>query len=220
MGLDCRTASLLSLEATSSNSMQSGSKELHLITPCCGLLQPLPSSLSVTQEKQLSLVRLHMTLKSTYHNYYSDLAVDNASVPQAISIKIKSSKTDQCRRGYKVVLGRTDNCLCPVSALLSYLAIRGNSPGPLFHWQNKTPLSKPKFVEHVRQALLSANLPAHLYAGHSFQIGAATTAVAAGIKDSTIQTLGRWKSSSYLLYIRLNPSHMASLSSTLAQCSI
>ena len=161
-----------------------------------------------------------MTLKSTYHNYYSDLAVDNASVPQAISIKIKSSKTDQCRRGYKVVLGRTDNCLCPVSALLSYLAILGNSPGPLFHWQNKTPLSKPKFVEHVRQALLSANLPAHLYAGHSFRIGAATTTVAAGIEDSTIQTLGRRKSSSYLLYIRLNNSHMVSLSSTLAQCSI
>ena len=154
------------------------------------------------------------------HLSYSDLAVDNTSAPQAISIKIKTSKTDQCRRGYKIVLGHTNNCLCPVSALLSYLALRGNSPGPLFHWQNKTPLSKPKFVDHVRQALLSANLPAHLYAGHSFRIGAATTAAAAGIEDSTIQTLGRWKSSSYLLYIRLNPSHMASLSSTLAQCSI
>ena len=155
------------------------------------------------------------------HLSYANLAVDNTSAPQVISIKIKTSKTDQCRRGYKVVLGRTDNCLCPVSALLSYLAILGNSPGPLFHWQNKTPLSKPKFVEHVRQALLSANLPAHLYAGHSFRIGAATTAAAAGIEDSTIQTLGRWKSSSYLLYIRLIlVIRMASLSSTLAQCSI
>ena len=154
------------------------------------------------------------------HLSYSDFAVDNTSAPQAISIKIKTSKTDQCRRGYTVVLGCTNNCLFPVSALLSYLALRENSPGPLFHWQNKTPLSKPKFVDHVRQALLSANLPAHLYAGHSFRIGTATTAAVAGIEDSTIQTLGRWKSSSYLLYIRLNPSHMASLSLTLAQCSI
>ena len=152
---------------------------------------------------------------------YSNLAVDDALALQAISIKIKTSKTDQCRSGYKVVLGRTDNCLCPVSALLSYLALRENFSGPLFHWQNKTPLSKPKFVEDVRKALLSANLPAHLYAGHSFCIGAATTAAAAGIEDSTIQTLGRWKSSSYLLHIRLNPHHMASLSrSTLAQCTI
>ena len=83
------------------------------------------------------------------HLSYSDLAVDNASVPQVISIQLKTSKTDQCRRGYKVVLGRTNNCLCPVSALLSYLSLRGSSPGPLFHWQNKTPLSKPKFVEQV-----------------------------------------------------------------------
>ena len=97
------------------------------------------------------------------HLSYSDLAVDDALAPQAISIKIKTSKTDQCRRGYNVVLGRTDNCLCPVSALLFYLALHGNLPEPLFHWQNKTPLSKPKFVEHVRKALLSADLPAHLY---------------------------------------------------------
>ena len=89
------------------------------------------------------------------HLSYSNLAVDDALAPQAISIKIKISKTDQCRRGYKVVLGSTDNCLCPVSALLSYLALRGNLPGPLFHWQNKIPLSKPKFVEHVQKALIS-----------------------------------------------------------------
>jgi len=80
--------------------------------------------------------------------------------------------------------------------------------------------SKSKFVEEVRQGLLSANLPAHLYAGHSFHIGAATTAASAGIEDSTIQTLGRWHSSSYLLYIRLNPAHLANLSSTMARCSI
>ena len=154
------------------------------------------------------------------HLSYSDLAVDDALAPQAISIKIKTSKTDQCRRGYKVVLGRTNNCLCPVSALLSYLALYRNLPGPLFHWQNKIPLSKPKFVEHVRKTLLSANIPARLYAGQSFCIGAATTAATAGMEDSTIQTLGRWKSSSYLLYIRLNPHHMASLSSTLAQYAV
>ena len=38
----------------------------------------------------------------------------------------------------------------------------------------------------------------------------------AGIQDSTIQTLGWWKSTSHLLYIRMDPRQLASLSSSLA----
>ena len=154
------------------------------------------------------------------HLSFSDLAVDNALAPQVISINLKRSKSDQFMMGVKLVLGRTNNNLCPVTALLTYLSHRGNSPGPLFRWDNQKPLSKSKFVDHVRQALLAANIPAHLYTGHSFRIGAATTAASAGIEDSTIQTLGRWQSSAYLLYIKLHPSHLATLTSTMATCPI
>jgi len=154
------------------------------------------------------------------HLSFSDLAVDNALAPNAISINLKQSKTDQLRKGVKLVIGRTNDDLCPISALLSYLSHRGNTPGPLFQWDNQMPLSKSKFVEHVHQALVAANIPAHLFTGHSFRIGAATTAASAGIEDSTIQTLGRWKSSAYLSYIRLNPSHLAKISSTMALCPI
>ena len=125
------------------------------------------------------------------HLSLSDLAVDNTQAPQVISIKLKRSKTDH-----------------------------GDSPGPLFRWANREPLTKTKFVDHVRKGLITANIPAHLYTGHSFRIGAATIAASVGIEDSTIQTLGRWKSSAYLLYIKLNPSHLATLSSTMAKCSI
>ena len=110
--------------------------------------------------------------------------------------------------------------ICAQSLLCCHIYLTGNFPGPLFCWKNKIPLSKSNFVSHVRLGLLRANLPADKYAGHSFRIGAATTAASAGIEDSTIQTLGRWQSSSYLLYIRLDPRHMASLSSTLAKWSI
>ena len=123
-------------------------------------------------------------------------------------------------KGVKLVVGRTQDNLCPVTALLSYLMIRGDTPGVLFRWDGHKPLSKSKFLDHVCRALLLANIPAHLYIGHCFRIGTATTAVSAGITDSTIQTLGQWKSSAYLLYVRLSPSHLANLSSTMARCFI
>ena len=40
------------------------------------------------------------------------------------------------------------------------------------------------------------------YTGHSFWIGAATTAAACGLLESLIKTLGGWESSAYMLYIR------------------
>ena len=50
------------------------------------------------------------------------------------------------------------------------------------------------------------------YVGHSFQIGAASTAAAVGVEDSLIQTLGRWKSSAYLSYVLVPRERLASVS--------
>ena len=47
-------------------------------------------------------------------------------------ISLKHSKTDQFGQGSKIYLGRTKNDLCPVAAILAYLALRGNIQGPLF----------------------------------------------------------------------------------------
>ena len=154
------------------------------------------------------------------HLSFSDVAVDNAESPNMISLNIKRSKTDQEAVGVRVIIGRTDDDLCPVSALLTYLKRRGSTPGALFQWDNRIPLSKTKFVDATRQALSAANLPAKDYAGHSFRIGAATTAATAGLEDSTIQTLGRWKSTSYQLYIRTSPQQLATVSAALSRCSI
>ena len=60
------------------------------------------------------------------------------------------------------------------------------------------------FVDSVRSALTKANFPADIFTGHSFCIGAATTAASAGICDSSIQSLGHWKSNAYLLYVYQN----------------
>ena len=157
---------------------------------------------------------------------YDDLAIDNAACPQTISIKIKRSKTDQEGRGVRVVVGKTANDLCPVVALMNYLALRGSNPGSSFMWEVSLPLTKSRFVSEVRKALSAANLPAANFAGYQrlhvtlTLIGAATTAATAGLEDLAIQTLGRWQSFSYLLYICLELQRLASVSATLANCQI
>ena len=47
---------------------------------------------------------------------------------------------------------------------------------------------------------------------HSLQIGAATTAAAAGIPTHTIKQLGRWRSSAYRSYIRPREHHTGTTS--------
>ena len=45
-------------------------------------------------------------------------------------------------------------------------------------------------------------MPTSGYSGHSFRIGAATSAALGGLSVSEIQTLGRWKAMAVNLYIR------------------
>ena len=56
--------------------------------------------------------------------------------------------------------------------------------------------------QSISSALSTAGLDDKSYSGHSFRIGAATAAAAAGIPDHLIKMLGRWESSAYQLYVR------------------
>ena len=51
----------------------------------------------------------------------------------------------------------------------------------------------------VKEAISAAGVDSSPYSGHSFQSGAATTAVMQGIAEATIQKLCQWKSSAYQL---------------------
>ena len=98
-----------------------------------------------------------------------------------------------------IFVERTDNQLYPVRALLLYIARRGSLQGPFFRFEDGRILSKDRFISSVRQVLSAASVDAKPYSGHSFQIGAATTAGKKGLSSEEIQTLSRWENSAYLL---------------------
>ena len=151
----------------------------------------------------------------TAHLNLADLAFDHDSNPSVMRVTLKASKTDPFRLGVQIYVGRTSEILCPIKAMLAYLALRGSSPGILFHYADKFPLTKSRFITDFRAKLCQCGIDSRNYAGHSFRIGAASTAAAIGIADSTIQTLGRWKSDAYLLYVKLDPRDLATISTRL-----
>lgn len=151
------------------------------------------------------------------HLSLADIAVDCREAPTVIQVHIKQSKTDPFRQGVHLYLGKTGNNICPVEAMLPYLAIRGATPCPVFILKDGSFLTRQKFAALVATCLGKANISDKGYSTHSFRIGAATTAKEAGISDLHIKMLGRWKSEAYQLYIRTPRTQLAKLSKLISQ---
>ncbi len=123
-----------------------------------------------------------------------DVAFNRLKKPSMMRVTIRQSKTDPFRKGIELFIGRTATDLCPVEAMLQYLLVRRVGEGPLFWLADGKPLTRSRFVDRVRGALAEAGLKEAEYGGHSFRIGAATTAAEKGLGDALIKTLGRWRS--------------------------
>ena len=112
------------------------------------------------------------------HLSLGDIALDDSRSPSLVRVTIKQSKTDPFRKGVNIFVGCTGTDLCPVGALLDYLRVRGTAQGALFVFSDGRLLTRQHFVERVRDALQRAGVDQSKYCGHSFRIGAATTAAA------------------------------------------
>ncbi len=146
------------------------------------------------------------TFDARAHLSVDDVQIDKHVNPKVIFLRIKCSKTDPFRQGHTIRLGVSGTEICAVRALLHYLRRRGGDAGPLFRHCNGQPLTRPTLTAWLKNAAARAGLEGN-FSGHSFRIGAATSAAAAGIPDHLIKTLGRWFSNAYQLYIR-TPCHI------------
>ena len=133
-----------------------------------------------------------------------------------IQFHLKTSKCNQFWASTDVVIGCTGNQLCPVEAILKYIKAPRDQEVPFFLDASHNLITKQHFISRIRDILMAIGLPQHQFAGHSFIIHAAMTAAAAGIEDSTIQTLGHWNSATYLQYIHTQKERLAAISTTLA----
>ena len=116
---------------------------------------------------------------------FQDINVDDSSV----HLTVKASKTDPFREGVTLLIASTGTSVCPVSALQRYLKYSKVSQGPLFQFSDGRFLTRTLISRTVREALSNQGLDIKRYSSHSFRIGAASAASAAGLSDSLIKSL-------------------------------
>ena len=146
---------------------------------------------------------------------HSDLTLNSTY----IRLNIQASKTDPFRQGQTVTIGATSTSTYP-RALKTYLELLESTfsrpSSPLFVFKDRAYLTRSKLTTTLRNLLLAAGLNPDHYASHSFRIGAATSAAAAGLPDWQIQAMGRWSSNCYTRYIHTPHSTIVRTSQQLA----
>ena len=141
---------------------------------------------------------------SSRHLCLNDVSVCNNT--HNVSIHLKVSKCDPFRKGITVTLFKSHTSICPFNCVSRYLSLRRSlfdchDLSPFFVDDCNRPLTRHMFVSYIKAVLDRLKLNSVLYNGHSFRIGAATSAAKAGVPDHLIKTLGRWSSDCYQRYI-------------------
>ena len=90
-----------------------------------------------------------------------DIAVDNQANPKFLLVSLRHSKTDVFGAGFTLYVGDIGNTLCPVAAILSYMAI----------YKDSHPLSRTDLVAAVRDSLAPLGPEVSWFSRHSFHIG-------------------------------------------------
>ncbi|CAJ0964660.1 unnamed protein product [Ranitomeya imitator] len=118
-----------------------------------------------------------------------------------LRIRIRKSKTDQEGRGTWFPIFAINKDICPLMLILNYMRVRKDGSQFFVH-ENGLPLVSGQFLAILRRTLSMVGMPAAEFGTHSFRIGAATEASRAGLFESEIQRVGRWRSRCFNRYIR------------------
>ena len=187
-------------------------------------LRTLKNQLRISQYSLLEQRMLWSSFTLAFYGFlriskYTSLQWSDVTVSGSeISIKLHQSKTDPFRHGYVVSLHASNSSTCPLRAFQLYSAMTPNkSPSsPVFSAGRFSPLTRTKLNNVLRHLLQQAGVNHAHYTSHSFRIGAATTAAAAGLPSWLIQKLGRWTSNTYTSYIHCPTISTSSISRILS----
>ena len=124
--------------------------------------------------------------------------------PPLMRVRIKQSKTDPFCQGCTLTIAKSTSPICSVMAMKDYI-LQAQPPAsrPLFTFsQSGSWLTRSSLTKELQFILQQCGFPSNNFYSHSFRIGAATSAAAAGIPARLIKVQGRWSSDCYERYIQ------------------
>ena len=129
-----------------------------------------------------------------------------AGLVVGMCIVIRKYKNNLKQLPMRLILPMNCGCevCCPVRAVQAYLADYTHNSGPLFQFQNGSPVTYAFVSEKMCIIILFLGLDQNRYKPQSFPIGAATSAYCQGVSEEDIKRMGRWESNAVQRYIRLN----------------
>lgn len=163
----------------------------------CGLLRS--AEFAVKQHTRHTLKLQHLTFHDDQSHELDPLNL-HGQVPAYMTLRVEVSKTDPFRKGTDVVISNAR----AIEYMLAYLQHRNQSLArmPLFVGQDGQPLTAGALVKFTQDLIHRAHIPnSHLFLGHSFRKGGATSLHEAGHPDSLIKIMGRWSSFAFATYI-------------------
>ncbi len=138
------------------------------------------------------------------------LLVNNIKLisPLHFILNLKASKTDPYRLGADIHYFANNTPTCPIAALTPILDHhKGDACQPLFALSDGKPLTSKRLIQYIRVLIKSVELEHQLgldhnnFSGYSLRRGGATSLYAAGMSETTIKTMGRWRSYCFRLYV-------------------
>ena len=123
-------------------------------------------------------------------------------------IHLRSSKSDYEHTGVEIVVARTGEATCPVSALRALYTLDPQAPrAPLFR-TSEGPFSRNHYINVLRNRLKNKGyINWRDFSGHSPRRGAAQHAADNGILEYDIQRLGRWSSQAFKGYFHISQAY-------------
>ena len=150
------------------------------------------------------------------HLTTSDVIITNSS----LQLRMKRSKMDRYHKSVTIIIGPTNDSICHLKAMQRFLATRQKELYGFIMTLSSGEYMTCRDASSLTQQLLhSTNLEWVCYSSHSYRIGAATMAAAAGLPDHLIKTLGCWRSSAYQGNIHTSPEILRQAASQLSHAA-